>query len=231
MPPTARWKDFAPVILTTTSPFVLVAPTGSNIKSVQDVIDMTRAKPGQVRYGTVGVGSFDHISSALSAAMAKVRLVRLAHIAGPLPRQALQRRPLGFDALGVTGVLAADDLVDEPAVTDEVVEISGATHQQRVVEGLLEMAVSALDGAVLVCDAAVVAGGLHAVMGAQRVVVPGQVLAGIAVQVAECGREAVATMLERRAPSAAFPPASQAEPWAAPPSAHSAFCNPAARAT
>lgn len=72
-------KDFAPVIQTTTSPLVLVVPTGSSINSVQDVIDMAQAKPGQVRYGTAGVGSFGHISSALFAAMAKVRLVHVPY--------------------------------------------------------------------------------------------------------------------------------------------------------
>ncbi len=45
-------------------------------------------------------------------------------------------------------------------------------------------------------DTAIVAGRLHPVMGAQRVITPGQVLAGIGVEVAE-----------RRAPHLAIPPA------------------------
>ena len=61
------------------------------------------------------------------------------------------------------------------------------------------MAVRALDGAVLVGDAGIVAARLHAVMGAQRIVAPGQVLAGVAIQIAEGGREAVAAMLTRGA--------------------------------
>ena len=60
------------------------------------------------------------------------------------------------------------------------------------------MAVGALDDAILVRDPAVVAGRLHAVMGTERVIAPGQVLAGVLVQVAECGREAIAAVLERR---------------------------------
>ena len=47
-------------------------------------------------------------------------------------------------------------------------------------------------------DTAIVAGRLHPVMGAQRIIAPGQILARIVVQVAERGREAVAAMLERR---------------------------------
>jgi tripartite-type tricarboxylate transporter receptor subunit TctC len=67
-------RDFAPVIQATTSPMVLVVPTASPIHTVQDLIDAARAKPGQIRYGTSGIGSINHLSGALFAAMAGVRL-------------------------------------------------------------------------------------------------------------------------------------------------------------
>ena len=51
--------------------------------------------------------------------------------------------------------------------------------------------------AVLMRDTAIVAGRLHPVMGTQRVIAPGQILARILVQVAERGRQTVAAMLER----------------------------------
>ncbi len=47
-------------------------------------------------------------------------------------------------------------------------------------------------------EAEVVAARLHAVVGAQRVVAPGQVLGRVAVEIAEGGREAVAAVLARR---------------------------------
>ena len=58
--------------------------------------------------------------------------IGLLMIAGPLPGQRLQRGPLGLDALGMMGVLAADDLVDEAAIGGEIVEVVAAAHQQRV---------------------------------------------------------------------------------------------------
>ena len=61
------------------------------------------------------------------------------------------------------------------------------------------MAVRALDRAVLVRDAAIVAGRRHAVMGAQRLVAPGQVLLGVAIEIAEGRRQAVAAVLLRHA--------------------------------
>jgi hypothetical protein len=59
---------------------------------------------------------------------------------------------------------AADDLVDEAAIDDQIVEIARSPHQQCVVDRPLEMAVRTFDGAVLVRDAGIVAGRHHAVM-------------------------------------------------------------------
>ena len=56
-----------------------------------------------------------------------------------------------------------------------------------------------LDGAVLVGNAGVVAGRRHAVVGAQRLIALSLILQGIALEIAERRREAVAAMLERRA--------------------------------
>ena len=72
-------KDFAPVILATNSPIVMVVPAKSPIRSVQDLIDMAREKPGQVLYGTAGIGSIAHLSSALFAALAHVTLTHIPY--------------------------------------------------------------------------------------------------------------------------------------------------------
>ena len=57
------------------------------------------------------------------------------------------------------------------------------------------MTVGALDRAVLVADAGIVAGRRHAVMGAERFVALRQILLGVGAQIAEGRREAVAAML------------------------------------
>ena len=112
-------------------------------------------------------------------------------------RQPLQLGALGIDALGVAGIAAADDLVDEAAVAGEIVEAARAPDQQRVLDRPLEMAVRPLDGAVLMGDAGSVAGRLHAIMAAQVVVAARQILPGLAVEIAEGGRQAVASVLAR----------------------------------
>ena len=120
-------------------------------------------------------------------------------VAGALPGQVLQNNALGGDALGVMGVLAADDLGDEEAIASEIVKVAGAAHQQCIRNRLLEMAVRTFDRPVLMSHTSIVAGRLHAIMEAQRVIALGQIGARILVEVAERGREAVAAMLIRGA--------------------------------
>src|SRR5262245_26673695 len=60
------------------------------------------------------------------------------------------------------------------------------------------MAVRTFDRAVLVRQTPIVAGRLHAVMGAQRLVAPRLILTCVGVEIAEGSRETVAAMLQRR---------------------------------
>src|SRR5208282_167668 len=108
-----------------------------------------------------------------------------------------QRRPLQLDPLAIVGVAPAYDLVDTAAIGIQVVELTAATQQQCVLQCLLEMAMRTLDAAILVCDTQVVAGRNQLVMPHQRLVAPRQILLSVAVQVAECRREAIAAMLAR----------------------------------
>jgi len=114
-------------------------------------------------------------------------------------RQALQHGALGIDPLGVAGIVAADDLVDEAAVSGKVIEVGGAAQQQRVEDRPLEVAVGSLDRAVLMGDAAVVAGRPHAVMGTKILVPVRQIIPRVPIEIAEGGRQTVGPMLPRRA--------------------------------
>ena len=99
-------RDFAAVIQATASPSVLVVPPESPIRTVADLVAAARAKPGQVRYGTAGVGSFAHLSTALFGAMAGVRLVHVPYRGtGPALIDLLAGR-LQFQLENAPGVLA-----------------------------------------------------------------------------------------------------------------------------
>src|SRR5690606_10843541 len=54
-------KDLVPVGQMFNIYNVLIVPTDSPIKSVQDLIDRAKAKPGQLSYGASGVGTTGHM--------------------------------------------------------------------------------------------------------------------------------------------------------------------------
>jgi tripartite-type tricarboxylate transporter receptor subunit TctC len=54
-------KDFAPVTLLVYSPQVFVVNAASPVKTLQGLLAMTRAKPGQVSYATVGPATTQHV--------------------------------------------------------------------------------------------------------------------------------------------------------------------------
>ncbi|WP_373789347.1 Bug family tripartite tricarboxylate transporter substrate binding protein, partial [Delftia acidovorans] len=57
-------KDFAPIGMITTSPSVLLVPVASPLRSVNDLLEAARARPGQLNYGSGGVGSSQHLAGA-----------------------------------------------------------------------------------------------------------------------------------------------------------------------
>jgi tripartite-type tricarboxylate transporter receptor subunit TctC len=71
--------DFEPVALLADSPIVLVVPKESAIASVKDLIATAKAKPAELRYGSAGVGSITHLSTARFATMAGVDLVHVPY--------------------------------------------------------------------------------------------------------------------------------------------------------
>ncbi len=54
-------KDFKPVANVVTFPSVLAVPANSPAKTVKDLVDMAKSKPGGLTYGSQGVGSGGHI--------------------------------------------------------------------------------------------------------------------------------------------------------------------------
>lgn len=58
-------KDFAPITEVCILPLMLLAPANSPINSVQDLVRMAKASPGDISYASAGVGSSGHLGGAL----------------------------------------------------------------------------------------------------------------------------------------------------------------------
>ena len=72
-------RDFAPVTLAARSPSTLVVHPSLPVKTVQDLIAIARARPGQLNYGAGGTGSTTHLAAELFKSMAKVNIVRVSY--------------------------------------------------------------------------------------------------------------------------------------------------------
>src|SRR6201995_5122337 len=121
---------------------------------------------------------------------------RLFVIRRPPRRQCLQGRPFEIQPLAVASIAAPDELVDKAAISLERIKIARSAQQQRVLDRSLQMAVRAFDRAVLMRQAPIVAGRLHAVMRAQCLVAPRLILSCVGVEIAEGGRETVASVVQ-----------------------------------
>jgi tripartite-type tricarboxylate transporter receptor subunit TctC len=56
---------FAPVAMLGTGPVVLAVTASLPVSSVKELLALAKAKPGQLYYASAGVGSFQHLASAL----------------------------------------------------------------------------------------------------------------------------------------------------------------------
>jgi tripartite-type tricarboxylate transporter receptor subunit TctC len=70
-------KDFAPVGRASTSPFILVVHPSMPAKSVRELIELAKAKPGQLNYASSGIGTPPHLAGELFKMMAGVDIVHV----------------------------------------------------------------------------------------------------------------------------------------------------------
>ena len=70
-------RDFAPVMVATTAPNILIIHPSLPVKSVKELIALAKAQPGSLNYATAGTGSSTHLAAELFKAMAHVDIVRI----------------------------------------------------------------------------------------------------------------------------------------------------------
>jgi len=66
-------KDFAPVVLTAAIPMVLMVNPNLPARSVKEFIDLAKARPGQLNYGSSGTGTITHLASAMFSTQAGIQ--------------------------------------------------------------------------------------------------------------------------------------------------------------
>jgi len=128
-------RDFTPVGMMAQFPFVLVVSKNFPAKSVKELIDMAKAKPGSINFASAGNGTGQHLSAELFKLMAGVDMTHVPYRgAAPAYSDVISgRTPVFFDnlasalgqikggsvrALGVTGTKRSPLLPDVPTIAE-----------------------------------------------------------------------------------------------------------------
>lgn len=77
-------RDFAPIVALVSATQALVATSSLPVKTVKDIVALAKEKPGELTYGSFGVGSTGHLNMEVLQAMTGVRLNHIPYNgAGP----------------------------------------------------------------------------------------------------------------------------------------------------
>ena len=72
-------KDFTSVGLIATSPNVVVVHASLPVRSVRELIALAKARPGELAFGSAGVGSTTHLAGEYFRSMAQIRTVHVPY--------------------------------------------------------------------------------------------------------------------------------------------------------
>ena len=73
------WRDFAPITNLASLPMVICVNLLFPAHDIQDLIKLAKRRPGEVTYGSSGNGSADHLTQALFAGAAGIRLTHVPY--------------------------------------------------------------------------------------------------------------------------------------------------------
>jgi tripartite-type tricarboxylate transporter receptor subunit TctC len=161
-------KDFAPVTLVASVPNVLVVNPEVPAKSVQELIDLAKAKPGELNFASSGNGTSIHLSGELFKAMTGTDIVHVPYKgSGPAVTDLLGGQvQMMFDnmpsslphvkagklrALGVTSAKRSPALPEVPTIAEAGVPGYDATSWFGILApaGTPEPVVTRLQGAIV----------------------------------------------------------------------------------
>ena len=130
-------QDFSSIALIGTVPFVQMVHPELPVKSVRDLIDYAKKKPGELRYGSAGTGASEHLCGVLftnltgtkmlhvpykgvaqAIADTMAREVHLTYAVLPAARPHIETGRLR--AIGVTTPKRSPSLPDVPAIAESV---------------------------------------------------------------------------------------------------------------
>ena len=77
-------RDFAPVGLVGTSPYVVVVHPAVPARTIQQLVTLVKSRPQQVEFGSGGIGTPGHLAGAMLNTMTGARMIHVPYKAGNL---------------------------------------------------------------------------------------------------------------------------------------------------
>ena len=75
-------RDFTPISLVAQQPLLIVANPSLPVKNVKELIAYAKARPGKLNYGTVGLGSSNHLTGELLSHAAGIKMEPVSYKGG-----------------------------------------------------------------------------------------------------------------------------------------------------
>ncbi|HEV7800022.1 MAG TPA: tripartite tricarboxylate transporter substrate binding protein [Burkholderiales bacterium] len=127
--------DFTPLTLVATSAFVAVVHPSLPVKTVRDLLNIAKARPGDLNYASAGTGSGTYFAAEYFNGLGKVKMQHVGYAGGgpaltsvlsgetsvyftPLATGLSSIRSARLRALGVTSVKRVAELPDVPTIAD-----------------------------------------------------------------------------------------------------------------
>src|SRR5262249_35594594 len=77
--PYDTFRDFVPITQTTVNPLGAVVNPASGMKSIKDLVARAKAKPGELNYGSFGIGNMTHLMGVLLSLAADIKMTHVPY--------------------------------------------------------------------------------------------------------------------------------------------------------
>jgi tripartite-type tricarboxylate transporter receptor subunit TctC len=98
-------RDFAPIVLVTMMPYVLVVPDSLPARSVADLVRLAKSRPAELSYATPGVATGIHLASEYFSVVTGIKLVHVPYkgTAGSIVDLIAGNIAMGFSTFSTMG--------------------------------------------------------------------------------------------------------------------------------
>ena len=72
-------KDFVPISMTTAYPYIMVVNPTLGVKTLKEFVALAKSKPGELNYGTTGVGAANHLVAELFDRRAGIEMTHIPY--------------------------------------------------------------------------------------------------------------------------------------------------------